>query len=70
MDQGPVLIITFNAQQVIYATDLKGAVVEGSNDKLKNVMYVWALCRDQTELDPKSAWKVMECSAHASDLFV
>lgn len=30
------------------------------------VHHVWALCRDQTELDPKAAWKVLETSASAS----
>ena len=29
MEQGPVLIITFTAQQIIFITDTKGAVVEG-----------------------------------------
>ncbi len=29
MDQGPVLVISFNAQQVMAVRDSKGAVVEG-----------------------------------------
>ena len=29
MEQGPVLIVTFTAQQIIYVADSKGAVVEG-----------------------------------------
>ena len=70
MEQGPVLIITFNAHQVTYVTDLKGVVVEGSKNKIKNVQYVWALCRDQTILDPKGAWRLMECTANANDIFV
>ena len=70
MDQGPVLVITFNAQQINYVTDSKGAIVEGSKDKIKNIMYFWALCRDQNEIDPKSAWRLMEVSAHATELFI
>lgn len=70
MEQGPVLIITFRAQQIMYVTDLKGKIVEGEKDKIKNVHYVWALCRDQTILDPKSAWRLMECAANATDLFI
>lgn len=33
MEQGPVLIVRFTAQQIIYITDSKGAIVEG--DKVK-----------------------------------
>ena len=29
MEQGPVLVLSFNAQQVIVVRDSKGAVVEG-----------------------------------------
>lgn len=70
MEQGPVLVITFHAQQIIYVTDTSDKVIEGAKDKIKRVLYVWALCRDQTELNPKSAWKLMECSYQASDLFI
>lgn len=70
MEQGPVLIVTFNAQEIRYISDMKGNVVEGNKEQIKRIMYVWALCRDQTILDPKSAWKLMECSSHQTDLFV
>ena len=70
MEQGPVLVVTFNAQQIIHVTDANDKVVEVSKETIKKVMYVWALCRDQTELNPKSAWKLMECSFHATDMFV
>ena len=29
MEQGPVLIVRFTAQQIIYITDAKGTIVEG-----------------------------------------
>lgn len=29
MDQGPVLIVTFTAQQIIYVADSQGKIVEG-----------------------------------------
>lgn len=66
----PVLIFTFTAQQIIYVTDAKGAVVEGDSDKIKRVSHVWALCRDQSIHNPDSAWRVMECAMHASEQFV
>lgn len=67
MDQGPVLIVRFVAQQIIYVTDKNGKVVEGEKDKIKRVSHVWALCRDPTILDPNSAWRLMECAVHQSD---
>lgn len=70
MEQGPVLIVRFTAQQIIYITDSKGAIVDGDKDKIKRVDHVWALCRDQSNMDPNAAWRVMECAMHASEMFV
>lgn len=66
----PVLIVTFTAQQIIYVTDSKGSVVEGDKEKIKRVSHVWALCRDQSNHSPDSAWRVMECAMHATEQFV
>ena len=38
--QGPVLVITFNTQQILCMKNREG--------KLTRVTYVWVLCRDQT----------------------
>jgi len=60
MEQGPVLILTFQAQQVTMVTDKKGKIVEGAVDNIENVNYVWAMCRDQSIFDHRSAWRVLE----------
>ena len=39
MEQGPVLIVTFTAQQIIYVADSKGAVVEGDKVNLFFLFY-------------------------------
>jgi len=36
MEQGPVLIVRFTAQQIIYITDAKGTIVEG--DKVSKIL--------------------------------
>ena len=45
MDQGPVLVITFHAQQIMCVRDSKGALVEGDpvsrNFKLKIFLTLW-----------------------------
>ena len=33
---------------------------------LENVFYVWALCRDQTIYDPRTAWRVLEFGIQSS----
>jgi import inner membrane translocase subunit TIM44 len=48
----------------------KGVVVEGDPEKVLRVMYVWVLCRDQTELDPKAAWRLLELSANSTEQFL
>lgn len=70
MEQGPVLIITFQAQQIMCVRDQKAQVVEGNPEKVMRVHYVWVLCRDPNELNPKAAWRLMELSANSQEQFV
>ncbi|XP_013887347.1 mitochondrial import inner membrane translocase subunit TIM44 [Austrofundulus limnaeus] len=67
MEQGPVLIITFQAQMVMVIRNTKGEVVEGDPDKVIRMMYVWALCRDQEELNPYAAWRLLDMSASSTE---
>ena len=34
------------------------------------VAYVWVLCRDQTELDPRAAWRLLDLSANSQEQFI
>ncbi|XP_003461438.1 mitochondrial import inner membrane translocase subunit TIM44 [Cavia porcellus] len=67
MEQGPVLIITFQAQLVMVIRNTKGEVVEGDPDKVLRMLYVWALCRDQDELNPYAAWRLLDVSASSTE---
>lgn len=67
MDQGPVLIITFQAQVVMVIRSPKGDIVEGDPEKVMRMMYVWALCRDQEELNPSAAWRLLDISASSTE---
>ena len=66
MEQGPVLVFTFHAQQISYVTDSKGNVVEGDPDKIVQNTYVMAFCRDQNDLDPKTAWRLIDVAMQQS----
>lgn len=70
MEQGPVLIISFTSQQVMCVKDTSGAVVEGDSDKIMRVNYVWVLCRDTSEPDPRAAWRLLDLSASSNEQFV
>jgi len=68
MEPGPVLCVSFQAHLTQCVRDAKtGAVVTGDPDKILKVHYVWALCRDQTELDPNAAWRLVEYSASSGE---
>ncbi|KAL4674684.1 hypothetical protein H8959_018618 [Pygathrix nigripes] len=67
MEPGPVLIITFQAQLVMVVRNPKGEVVEGDPDKVLRMLYVWALCRDQDELNPYAAWRLLDISASSTE---
>ena len=60
MEQGPVLVITFNSQQILCVKDREG--------KVTRLTYLWVLCRDQTELNPGAAWRIL--SANNQEQFI
>lgn len=70
MEQGPVLIISFTSQQVMCVRDKDGTVAEGDPNKVMRVNYVWVLCRDASETDPRAAWRLLDLSASSSEQFV
>lgn len=70
MEQGPILVITFVAQQIMCVRDKAESVVEGDPEKVMRVNHVWVLCRDQTELDANAAWRLMDLSASSSEQFI
>lgn len=70
MEQGPVLMIRFQSQQIMSIHDANGNVVEGDPDKVMRISYVWVLCRDPTEADPKAAWRLLDISASTNEQLV
>lgn len=36
-------------------------------DKVLRMLYVWALCRDQDELNPYAAWRLLDISASGTE---
>lgn len=70
MDQGPVLVITFQSQQIMCVRDSKNNVIEGDPDKVMRVNYVWVLCRDPQELNPQAAWRLLELSANSVEQLI
>ena len=60
MDQGPMLLISFESQQINVVRDSNGNVIEGNPDKCLRIRNHWALCRDQSELNPWAAWRVID----------
>lgn len=41
--------------------------VPPSQEKVLRMMYVWALCRDQEELNPYAAWRLLDISASSTE---
>uniref|UniRef100_A0A2P2I3G0 Mitochondrial import inner membrane translocase subunit TIM44 n=2 Tax=Hirondellea gigas TaxID=1518452 RepID=A0A2P2I3G0_9CRUS len=61
LDEGPVLAVTFQAQVTHCTRNIStGEIVEGDPAQTLRRHYVWVFCRDQTELDPRAAWKLLE----------
>uniref|UniRef100_A0A3Q1CAJ8 Mitochondrial import inner membrane translocase subunit TIM44 n=1 Tax=Amphiprion ocellaris TaxID=80972 RepID=A0A3Q1CAJ8_AMPOC len=41
--------------------------IDNIDDKVLRMMYVWALCRDQEELNPYAAWRLLDISASSTE---
>ncbi len=39
-------------------------------EKIMRVFNVWAFCRDQTILDPKAAWRIIDLSSSPMEQFL
>ncbi|CCD71993.1 putative mitochondrial import inner membrane translocase subunit tin-44 [Caenorhabditis elegans] len=60
MEQGPVLIISFQVYMINVTKNADGKVVEGDPDNPKRINHIWVLCRDVEEYNPALAWKLLE----------
>lgn len=70
MEQGPVFIVSFLSQQILYITDSSGKVIQGDPDKILRINHIWVLARDMTVLDSRSAWRLIESMQQASEVFI
>ncbi|CAK8678230.1 unnamed protein product [Clavelina lepadiformis] len=70
VDQGPVLVISFQTQQINVVRNKKGEVVDGDENQILRVYHVWALCRDLEELDPRAAWKIIDQSSSSAPMLL
>ncbi|VDN03107.1 unnamed protein product [Thelazia callipaeda] len=68
MEQGPVIIITFQAYMVNVVRNMEGKVVEGDPNSPVRIHHVWVMCRDMEEFNPSVAWKVLEVHMQKGNL--
>lgn len=50
--------------KMVPLSELLSTSVQG---KVMRMMYVWALCRDQEELNPSAAWRLLDISASSTE---
>lgn len=60
MDEGPVLILSFQTQEVKCVRDRAGAIVQGGEDHIERCWYILAMRRNPNIFDPYHAWQVLE----------
>lgn len=63
--QTPVVVFSFNTQQISYVRDAKGAIIEGAEDSIENFLYVMALTKEAPASNGKISqithgWKLVE----------
>ncbi|KAI6178774.1 Mitochondrial import inner membrane translocase subunit TIM44 [Aphelenchoides besseyi] len=70
MDQGPVLVITFQAFMINVVKNSEGKVVSGDPNNPVRVHHVWVMCRDMQEFNPALAWKLLEIHMQEGSLSI
>uniref|UniRef100_A0A0N5AMM6 Tim44 domain-containing protein n=1 Tax=Syphacia muris TaxID=451379 RepID=A0A0N5AMM6_9BILA len=70
MEQGPVIIITFQAFMINVVKNREGKVVQGDPTNPVRVHHVWVMCRDMEEYNPAVAWKLLEAHMQEGSLAV
>lgn len=70
IEQGPVLVISFQCQQIVCLRDKDNKIIEGDTEKVMRYNHIWVLCRDPTELNPKAAWRLLEIGCSSTEQFV
>lgn len=65
LDNTPVVVFSFNTQQVSYMRDASGNIVEGAQDRIENVLYVMALAKEELPVagrhnETTQGWKLVE----------
>jgi len=58
LDNGPTLVVQFNAQQIHCIRDKEGVIVDGAEDDVRAVFYTWAFQLDQDAYDLN--WQLVE----------
>ncbi|KAF0852918.1 mitochondrial presequence translocase-assisted motor (PAM complex) Tim44 subunit [Andalucia godoyi] len=64
VEDEPVLLVAFQAQQVNCVRDLTGKVLYGAENDIRNNHYIWVLRHDPAQKEPR--WEVVEMAVQAS----
>uniref|UniRef100_A0A0N4UNM1 Tim44 domain-containing protein n=1 Tax=Dracunculus medinensis TaxID=318479 RepID=A0A0N4UNM1_DRAME len=70
MEQGPVLIITFQAFMLYVVKNSEGRIVDGDPHHPARIHHVWVMCRDMEEYNPAVAWKLLEVHMQKGSLSI
>lgn len=62
-ENDPVLLVSFVTQQINCIRDRSGKIIEGAEDDIRSIFYIFALARNESEgvtLHCEDAWQVVE----------
>ncbi|XP_044010291.1 mitochondrial import inner membrane translocase subunit TIM44-like [Aphidius gifuensis] len=68
-EHGPVLTICFESQQIICIRDAENNVIKGDPDEIISVNHKWVLSHDNSEINPKAAWRLLEFKSSSDSSF-
>jgi len=64
----PTVMVSFNTQEVVALINAEGTVIDGSKDKPFANSHVFVFARDMEEMNPRAAWRVIECQSMAKEM--
>lgn len=60
LEEGPTLVFTFQSQVIESTHNSAGELVDGSLDTVMRRHNVWVFVRDQNQINPREAWRLLE----------
>jgi import inner membrane translocase subunit TIM44 len=67
-NDSPTIMISCSTQEIVALINAEGTVVDGSLERPFSNSHIYVFARDMEELNPRAAWRLIECQSAAKEM--